>query len=78
MSDQTAADLALAAAEHAALLANLHRMQAALDALHAHHTTDPIMLAHVQCLEEGLKEKNTTDTDLNAVGPASGLTPLLG
>lgn len=73
MSDQTASDLAFAAAEHAALLGNLHRMQAALDALRAHHTTDPTMLAHVQCLEEGLKQKNT----INAVGPESGLTPLL-
>ena len=77
MADQTAADLTLAAAEHAALLEYLHRMQTAIDALRAHHTTDPTMLAHVQCLEEGLKQKNTKDNDLNAVGPESGLTPLL-
>ena len=30
MSDQTAADLALAAVDHAPLLDNLHRLQAAL------------------------------------------------
>ena len=75
MSDRTAADLALV--EHAALLENLHRMQAAIEALRAHHTTNPTMLAHVQCLEEGLKQKNTKENDLNAVGPESGLTPLL-
>ena len=77
MSAQTAADLAIAAAEHAALLGNLHRMQAALDALRAHHATDPTMSAHVQCLEDGLKQKSAKDNDLNAVGPESGLTPLL-
>lgn len=40
-------------------------------------TADATVLVHVQCLEEGLKQKSKKDNDLNAVGPGSGLKPLL-
>ena len=79
MAAQAAADLELAIVEeHAGLFQRLQSRQAALDALRAlvraHHANDPAMLAHVQCLEDGVKEK---EGGLDAVGSRSGLTPLL-